>query len=291
MKRIAPLLLAFVICSCSFSQWGKDLAGGAMSSVNQSADTLTANLVKGVTSDSSRMRIQKMLDSIIAEAGRTTTQQTVALRDSLLGAYTRQWIASVKNDLLGDSTMKQIGAIRDEALGAKTRALITAIVNNARNGLVGDSMRANVARLRDELLGPATSSAIDSIVASAVATLSTEYANKLKPQVQQQVSGIAKYATEILWTAGAVIAVLLTLGWFLFRRNKQHQQLVEVLTNQIAQLGDRNPQEYELVKSQVSNQTQKLKLDLRLNQILAAKGLLGKHTAGAAGKNTDDKPS
>ena len=86
--------------SCSaLKNAGNNLGSGAINGLQSGADSLGSQLVNGITgsltADSSRIKLQKFIDSLITQAGNSTNKQLLKIRDSVLDDYINQWVQNV----------------------------------------------------------------------------------------------------------------------------------------------------------------------------------------------------
>lgn len=269
MRMYLCCFLGVIVSSCSFNQWGRDLGGGLIEGVNEKADTVAGRFVAGALDTLTAAKTQERLAALIDHLGETLSKQAAATRDTLLGEYTRLWVQQLRHDLLGETTKQQLGEVRDELLGIRTRVLI----GQLRDELLGDSTRDRVTLLRNNLLGETTRSAIDSLIRSAVATLSEEYRNKMQPLVRGEESFVKRNATELLWTAGGVIASLLGVAGLIFVRKKRDSKLLELMTYQIHEIPVR--QSYDELVRRIQKKAQEEGVEPRLRELLQEHGILG----------------
>ena len=268
MKWYLCSIISLIVCGCSFNQWGRDLGSGLMEGVNSKADSVSGRFVAGGLDTLAAATTRARLDSMINHLGETLSKQVAATRDTLLGDYTRLWVQRLRHDLMGEATQQQLGQIRDELLGARTRLLI----GHLRDELLGDSTRDKAVLLRNELLGAATRSAVDSLIHGAIATLSEEYRNKMQPLVHGEESFVKRNATELLWTAGGVIALLLGVVGLVFVRNKKNRTLLQLLTYQIHEIPDQ--QLHDELTHRIRRKAQESAVEPALRDILMKQGIL-----------------
>ena len=261
------MCVAFGGC-VNFKDAGKDLIGGVTEGLKHNADTigtkLGAGAMQGIRDTLTSAETQARFDTLIARLGKALVQQATASRDTLLGENTRSWIVQLKNELLGRRTKEQLADIRDELLGPRT------------SGFLNDSLRRTVANLRAELLGAATRSAIDSIVSSAIATLSSEYRERMQPLVREEGSFVKRNATELLWTAGGVIAAVLVVAGVMFIRRRRDREVLDLLTYQIHEIS--NQQAYDELVRRIQKKAQELGIEPRLQKVLQEHGIQGKES-------------
>ncbi len=256
MKYLPILGIVILIVGCSFNQMGKSLGEGLVAGAATGADSLGAGVVKGARDALTDSVTKHRLSELIDQLGDTLTHEVTAMRDTLLGRYTQLWIRQLKNDLLGDSTRMQLATLRNELLGDRTRMLVRDLSN--------------------ELLGAATRSAIDSIITSSVMTLALGYEKEIKPKLQEQESIIKKYASELAWGSGGLIASLMILGGVIFARSRRYRKMVEVMTFQIHEIPDQ--QFYDELTRRIRKKAQEVGVERHLRKVLSEQGILGKES-------------
>lgn len=295
------LILSFFLAltsGCSFissvggslNDAGRNLSAGAVQGLSEQ-DTTLQRLVDsivttlGVSGNRQAVllrdsllgeRTRALLSALERDLGTGLTATATGLRDSLLGPHTRQWIlnlerdiasdlvatvAGMRDNLLGEGTVNRLEILRNRLLGTETAILIAAL----RDSALGPGMREQIALLRDELLGPETRSRVDSMVQSLT--------DHLQRVTQEEESFLKKHITEILWTVGGIIALLLVLGALLMRREKQYKEMLKLLTFQINEIDDTGA--YDRLTAQIQKDAQRTGLEKRLRQLLADQGLLG----------------
>ena len=292
------LLVAGASSGCSFvsniggslNDAGKNLSAGAVQGIAEQ-DTTLQKLVDSIITTLGQSgnrqavllrdsllgnRTRELLEAIEKDLGQNLTATTVGLRDSLLGPYTRQWlldlerdlaadllktVAGMRDNLLGEETTQRLARLRDQLLGHETGLLVAAL----RDTLLGSNMRTQIALLRDELLGPETQNRIDSIV--------TGLTDHLQRVTQEEEGFLKKHITEILWTVGGIIALLLVLGALLMRRERQYKNMLKMLTFQINEIDDMKA--YDALTAKIQKDAQRTGLEGKLRSLLADQGLLG----------------
>ena len=295
---ILPILL-IIPSGCSFissvggslNDAGKNLSAGAVQGLSEQ-DTALQRLVDSIVTtlgESGNRQAVLLRDSLLGQRtrallaalekdlGTELTATATGLRDSLLGSHTRQWIlnlerdiasdlvasvAGMRDNLLGEETVSRLERLRTRLLGTETAILIAAL----RDSALGPGMREHIALLRDELLGPETRSRVDSMVQSLT--------DHLQRVTQEEESFLKKHITEILWTVGGIIALLLVLGALLMRREKQYKEMLKMLTFQINEIDDAGA--YDRLTAQIQKDAQRTGLEKRLRELLTDQGLLGR---------------
>lgn len=210
---------------------------------------------------------------LLNEAGRSAG----ALRDDLLGPRTMALLAALRDELLGDNTRRLAGDLRRDLLGPRTAALVAAMrdtllgpktareLGAIRSELLGDSTRLLLAGLVDAALGDSTQRAIDSVLGRSL--------RRVQGTVGATSEGLARNAESIIWTAGAVVAALLTAAGLAFRRNRAYRKMLGVLTYQIHSMSDGDA--YAELTGRISDQSKRIGVEHDLRTVLQGQGLLG----------------
>ncbi len=262
LRLVIIILAALTIGGCS--SWIRDLndlvrsTPGIVDSLGQRAGNgLITGIRDSLTSPESKRRLASLLDTLLTRVDSSLIRGGTSLRDTLLGNYTKEWIASLKDELLGAKTRGQIAALRDELLGPKTSALVRRLLHEdvlgsrttdrvqqlMREGVIGpitsglDEILYNLRTrdlpgLRDSLLGSATQAHLDSILAHALSRVDTALAHANQTAKDQE-SFLKKNITAILWTVGAVVALLIAFGAWVALRAYRARKIIDVLTYQI----------------------------------------------------------
>lgn len=284
---IAQLLTLLVLCSYlagCFGRWGEDLTTGASHGLLKQDSELTAMLshITGTAVASARDSaitpkfshdLALMIDSLVAHAGSGATKQAVALRDSILSQYVSQYVLQLKDGLIGDKTRGQLAALRSELLGAETNVLISTL----RDNLLGTRTREQLAALRDELIGPSTTMMVDTLISHAINQAATDYRTKLQPIVHDEESFVKRNASTLAWTGGFVIAFLLVVGAWAFRKYRNCSKMLNVITYQIHDMDDQ--EEYDELTSRISKKSKEAGVEADLRSLLKKRGLLEDHAA------------
>lgn len=221
-------------------------------------------------------RTRGLLAALEQDLGGNLVATSVAARDSLIGPYTRAWLLSLERDLtadlvltvagirenlLGEKTRENLARLREEMLGTQTALFVAGL----RDTLLGPKMRAQVALLRDELLGPETERRIDSLL--------TGITDHLQQVTKQEEGFLKKNITEILWTVGGIIALLLALGAVIMARERRYKKMLELLTFQIHEIPDK--ESYDELTARIQHEAQKEGIEPNLRELLAGQGILG----------------
>ena len=282
--RVTLIALMLSAASCSFTNMGRDLGSGLSEGLGPQLDSIGANLggglIRGVrdtlTSARTRDSLSNFIDSIITSAGLSANKSVSALRDTLMGPYTRQWLLSLEKDmtadlvlaaagisenLLGQQTLKRVAALRDTLLGRRTMSFISAL----RDTVLGPRLREEVGLLRDDLLGQKTRDAIDSILVSAT--------SQLQSATHEEESFLKKNIAQILWTAGGILAGLLIVGGIVVARVRSYRKMIETVAVQIHKMPDTSA--YDELTSRIQTKTQEHGIEKSFRQILEKHGLKG----------------
>lgn len=288
-SRFLPILFLAPLLSGCFSSIGRNAATGAIDGVTSREEQLRSLIDSVLTTAGQSGNRQAMLlrDSLLGERTqelvralqRDLVLTSVGLRDSLIGPYTRKWlldlerdltadvvlaVAGVRDNLLGETTRLQLARLREEILGAQTALFVAGL----RDTLLGPTMRAQLALLRDDLLGPETERRIDSIL--------TGVTDHLQRVTKEEEGFLKRNITEILWTVGSIIALLLVLGALLMARERRYKKMLELLTFQIHEIPDRKA--YDELTGRIQKEAQKEGVEPGLRKILAEKGILGEES-------------
>ncbi|MBS1911763.1 MAG: hypothetical protein JST22_07240 [Bacteroidetes bacterium] len=297
MAACAVSMLAFAACRTASVE--EDLAALSGAAARGARDTLT--------NVQSRQLLAALVDTLIVHVASTAGRQSAVLRDTLLGARSRALLIELEGALAAD-LQRNAGVLRDTLLGARSRTLITelerafllevtgaagrlrnnllgpqsaALVGKLRDTLLGDataarlaglrdrllddSTLARVAALRDVLIGNGTQNAIDSVVARSLV--------RVQAAATTQRQGIAGNVMALLWTAGAIVAILLMLAAHLFARKRQFQKMLGVVTGQIHRFPDRKA--YDDLTDRIQDQSIEMGLEPQLRKFLARQDMLG----------------
>lgn len=290
---ILLLLLLLFLGGCktiSVSDISNDIGKGLVEGLAEREDVLRALIDSVLTTagESGNRQAVLLRDSLLGERtrlllaalerdlGNNLLTSSVALRDSLIGPYTRAWllnlerdlttdlvlaVAGIRENLLGERTRENLARLREELLGAQTSLFVAGL----RDTLLGPKMREQIGLLRDELLGPETERRLDSIL--------TGVTDHLQRVTKEEEGFLKKNITEILWTAGGVIALLLVLGALIMARERRYKKMLEMLTFQIHEIPNR--QAYDELTGRIRHEAQKAGIEPKLRELLAAQGILG----------------
>lgn len=295
-KGLTITFMLFLFSGCSvFRGVGEDLGEGVLYELDKKADSISYKLgynlmngiADGISRPKSQNRLKLLIDSLVMKLGYKTNEQARALRDSLLGDYTRRWIQSVRDDIIGEVSRTQLGLLRDELLGDKTyrllfnlrnevlgyntRELARGIVAAMRDELLNDSTNRKAARLRDVLFGEETNKAVSSIVDSAMISLVNRYRSDLKPELESNLNFLQRNVTWILIVIGIIVIVII---WFVWKQKSKYLKLTRLLTYQIYEIPDKNVK--ELLKESIKRNALMSGIESELREELAGQGLLNK---------------
>lgn len=281
------VLLATLITGCSFSGIGRDLGDGLSEGLAAQGDSIGAGLGSGlirsirdsILADAVQQRLAAMVDSVVGVAGISASRGGAGLRDSVLGDITREWVLSLERDLmsgldndlrrtssalaenlLGRQTRIRLALLRDELIGPQTHLFVAAL----RDTLVGNEMRRQIGLLRDDLLGERTRLAVDSLLVSA--------GDRIRQVTREEESFLTRNITEILWTAGGILALLLVLGGFVFRKNRDYRRMLDLLTSEIDAMPDQ--EKYDELTGRIHREAVRAGVEPKLRDFLEARGML-----------------
>jgi hypothetical protein len=287
MKKIFLCLAMISLAGCiNFKSAGSDAGEGLSTQTSAIGGNLIKGVVDSLTTPEHQKKLQLMLEELIEKAGGSANKQAVALRDSLIGVYTREWIKSIRDELTGEPMRKNVAALldealgkkmqyrlgdlRDELLGPKTRELVAQLVSAARNAAIGDSAAGQLANLIDTVLGGRTNAAIRGIVDSAMVSLVSRYNKDLAPALKSNLSFLQDNVVWILVVIGIIALSIIGYVWWQKRR---YLKLTELLTNQIHNIPDEK--QFEAVKTSISTKAKESGLEKQLRELLDKQGLLG----------------
>ncbi|GAC1425637.1 MAG: hypothetical protein NVSMB67_27500 [Flavisolibacter sp.] len=247
-KHLLPLsLLLLLLTGClPVKKWGDQFSQG----IDLNARTISKNLLSGVQEQLAELSFKKdlstVLDSLITTAGKTANKAVLNLQDSLLNEKWQLFISQIMENLTGRKTRLNIAALRDELLGQHTRHKMDILVqhiidqllnphtnsklNAMMDEVLGSNTEARIGRLRDGLLGLKTNIAIRAIVDSSMMTIAYRMNHDIKDAVGANLSGIQKYASQLLILVGLIAAIIIYLVW---RNRKKYLDMVSVMTTQI----------------------------------------------------------
>lgn len=290
LKSVSCVLIIILIFtqSCSFEKMGRNLGNG----VAGSTDTLGHNLVAGIRDElakpETRLKLSKLLDSLVSSVADTLNPKLSGIRDSLLNHKTLLWVDSLVEALTGRQLKLNIDSIQVTLMG-KTKTDVLQIRNAFRELLeemLSDSTKGKIGAMRDELLGAKTDSAINRIVDHAMTTIASRYKTDLNPQVKGDVSFISKNAEGLLITLGAIAVLIILLVW---RNKRKYVQMVALLSKHIYQIPDR--QVYDNVTSKIKDEAISAGLEPDLRNLLNKNGMLGSDSWKSYVEKTRNSPA
>jgi hypothetical protein len=257
--------------SCGlFKGAGRNAGEGVMEAVTEGGAQASKSVMGGVGSglrDSVlNAETQAALDSLVLTVMQRLNEQTVSLRDSVLGEEMRELIAGIVYAAAGDTTRLYLARLREELLGEQTRRLIAEL----RNEMLSDSTVEGIGRIRDELLGPKTQSAVQAIVDSAMTGIIRRYVEDLKPELREEIGFIQKNATYLLVAGGIVVIVIVRVVW---HQKQKYRKTLNVLTYQIHEIPDQKT--YDELTARIRKKAQETGVERDLRKILEEQGILG----------------
>ena len=285
---IGSLVAALLMVGCSFSGIGSDLGEGLAEGLAAESDTIGAGFGSGLirsirdtlTSELTTARLNRLVDSVIATAGLSANEGAVALRDSIvlgiMNQRTRDWVlglerdltsdlvlasAGISRNLLGEQSRRRLRLLRNELLGEATLRFAAAL----RDSLTGPRLREELGLLRDELLGERTRLAVDSLLVGA--------SDRLREVTRGEESFLKRNITEILWTLGGVLALLMVVGGIVVAKVRRYRKMLEVLTYQIHDYPDQTT--YDRLTGNIQKGAKQKGVEGELRKFLEKRGLVG----------------
>lgn len=289
LKPAQTFLLFVSVCvnSCSFQKLGSDIGKGLGQGVSTKTDTIGHSLIAGLrnelTSEESKVKLAKFIDSVVTPFSVSLKNTTGSVRDSILNHQTLVWADSIMEAVTGERLNGNMKTLQATLIG-KTKADVIQIRNAFRELLadvLNDTTREKLGLIRDELLGPKTNAAITKIVDTAVvhlvdsslARLSAKYRSDFGPDIKENLSFIHRNATELLITLGAVAAFIIFLVW---QNRKKYLQMVTILTKQIHDIPQQDV--YDTVTSKIKSEAITTGIEPDLRELLNKNGLLNRKT-------------
>lgn len=199
------------------------------------ADTLAADIIKGITAglDDPKVKaqVQDFISAILTQTGSVTGQQIDSLKIILFATLDQLTLklSNTEDTLLGKHLQLLIHNLKTELLGKETNQMIAQLINNIKDSLLNDDTRFRLGELRDELLGDKTNRLVSTIVDSAVSVAMRKSGQGIK----QDTGIIKKFANQILYTLGGIIAALLGFGFFIWKRKQHYASIIKSLTLEI----------------------------------------------------------
>jgi hypothetical protein len=267
--QLLIILTVFTISACHVNRKLESIKTGVGDMGELTGQKFAKGLLAGFLQDSAQKILNHKLDSIMNNIDGHLKYTSQGLRDTMLGEYTSIWMQKRLLDI--ESTMADA---RTELLGSKTKYLMAGL----RNELLGDATVAKLANMRNELLGSKTDVLLDSIIQNAIVSFTTGYKNNIKPELASTVSNTLDSANGTIsklkgfaWALGGIVAGLMILGGFIFRRYRQHRELVKVLTKEIDVIPDRMI--YDQVVTAIKNEARSKGINDKLEEILVEQNL------------------
>jgi len=274
--KINILLFIFVLfnfTACHVSRKLENVKTGVGDLGELTGQKFAKGLLAGFLQDSSQRILNHKLDSIMNNIDGHLKYTSQGLRDTMLGEYTSLWMQKRLLDI--ETTMSDA---RTDLLGNKTKYLVAGL----RNELLGDATVAKFANLSNELLGSKTDILLDSIIQNAIISFTNGYKANIKPELASTVSntldsanGTIKKLKGFALALGAIIAGLMILGFFIFRKYRKHRELVKVLTKEIDVIPDRAI--YDKLVTEIKNEAMSKGINENLNEILQEQNLREKN--------------
>jgi hypothetical protein len=283
MKIIFLYFIVVIFYGCSFKKIGSDIGQG----VADKSDTIARNLVYGavmeLTQPANELRIKNLVDSLVASLADTLTGKVTVLDKIIFNPATIQWADSLMEALTGQQIQLNIQKIQHDLIG-KTRTDVVAIkkeFSDLLNQILSSDTRGRLTSLRDVLLGDSTNRALTKIadtlvshlVDSAMVKLSRRYESDVDPLLHKDIGFIARNATGLLITLGAIAVAIILLVWW---SRRKYLHLTTLLTKHINAIPDQEV--YDTVASNIKNDAMTAGLESDLRDVLSKNGLLG--TAG-----------
>lgn len=283
MRKILLLLLIAMSTTGCFRSIGHDFTTGAAeglltkdSALNAMTSRLAGQVVAAardslITPQFSR-QITATIDSIFEHVGIGARREVAALRDTLLNRYLVDLVAEIRSAAIGSGARADIDALRAELIGRKAQRDLEALMMT----VLGDTTLSRVTALRDELVGSGTSARIDTLISHAITQLASDYRSKLQPLVREEGGWLQKNATTLAWINGGIIAALLLLAGWLFRKYSKYAKMLNVITYQIHDMDNAN--EYDDLTERISKKSKEVGVEAELRSMLKDRGLLDDST-------------
>jgi hypothetical protein len=276
---IFPILLC-LLAGCSMEKLGKQAGTGVASTTDSIGHGLTKGVVDELTSADSRVKITRLLDSIVNSVAQNLTTKTLALRDSVVTKKIILWVDSLVEAATGNKSQLNLKDIQYELIG-KTKldlADMSKMVTNLIDQILSNNTKGKIAGLRDELLGPKTNLAItriadtlvSHIVDSALAKLSTGYRKEIDPLVTGDIETVKRNAAMLIGLVGAIAIAIIVLVWI---NRLKYLRLTALLTKHINDIPDQDI--YNQVTGRIHEDAITTGLEKSLRGVLSDNGLLG----------------
>jgi hypothetical protein len=280
MKIFFGFFLVLLFYGCSLEKLGSSAGQGLASK----SDTIGSNVVHGalmeLTDPANQLRLKRFVDSLVASMGDTLIGKVAVLDDSLFSQKTIQWADSLVEALTGQQMQLNVKKIQLALIG-KTKTDVAEIkktFSDLLNQILSTDTKGRLISLRDALLGDSTNKAITKItdsfvshlVDTAMVKLSRRYESDLDPALHKDIGFIARNATGLLVTLGAIAAAIILLVWW---SRRKYLRLTTLLTKHINTIPDQRV--YDTVTSNIKSDAMTAGLEEDLRDLLAKNGLLG----------------
>ena len=275
MKKLNHLSFIFLLVlfsSCSaLKNAGNDLGSGLINGFQSGADSLGSNLVNGatgsLTADSSRIKLEKFINSLVTQTGSSANTQLVRLRDSVLNDYINIWIQNV----VKNASQSLNNNILDDKTTARLQRELKILVSQIGPGLLNNSTLYRFSMLRDTLLGAQTNTRIKAIIDSSAAAIIYKINTGLSPAIKENADFIEKYAAWLIVMVGITALVIM---WFVWREKEKYLKVTKMLTYNISEVPE--PQIKEMIKDSISKNAKLAGIEDELRELLDKQGLLHK---------------
>jgi hypothetical protein len=262
------IILLFASCS-ALKDAGSNLGSGAMNGLQSGADSLGSQLITGITgsltADSTRIKLQKFIDSLITQTGNSTNKQLLKIRDSVLDDYINLWVQNV----VKNASQSLNNNILDDKTTTRLKKELKDLVSQIGPNLLNDSTLYRITILRDTLLGIQTNSKIKAIIDSAASALIYKINTGLSPALQQNLDFIQKNATWFIVIVGIIALVII---WFVWKQKEKYLQMTKLLTYQISEAPENSTKEN--IKDNISKNAKLIGMEDELRELLDKQGLL-----------------
>ena len=223
LLAIFCFIILLLLYSCSaLKNAGNDLGSGAINGLQSGADSLGSQLINGLTgsltADSSRIKLQKFIDSLVTQVGSSTNKQLLTIRDSVLDDYINLWIKNV----VRNASQSLDSNLLDAKTTARLKREIKDLVSTIGPNLLNDSTLYRVSMLRDTLLGEQTNNKIKAIIDSAAAAIVNKINTGLSPALKENMNLLEKNATWLIILLGIIALVII---WFVWNQKCKKYQI------------------------------------------------------------------
>jgi hypothetical protein len=261
-------LIFFYSCS-SLKDAGNNLGTGAINGLQSGADSLSSKLVNGaagsLTSDSTRVKLEKFIDSLVASTGESTNTQLLKIRDSVLDDYINLWIQKV----VKNASQSLNSNILDDKTTARLKQELNDLVSQIGANLLNDTTLFRISMLRDTLLGEQTNNRIKAIIDSAASAIIYKINSGLSPEIKENVDFIEKNAAWFIILVGITALVII---WFVWRQKEKYLQMTKMLVYHISEVPEKRIKEN--LKDNISKNAKIIGIEDDLRKLLHKLGLL-----------------